>query len=74
MRIYLLNYHFDKIPVNLVIPALIQKHVRVIYNQIESIVLAFKLWIRKFSFIRIDNLILTTINIVVETINQNWYT
>lgn len=44
-----------------------------IYNQIESI-LAFKLRIRKFSFGLIDNLILTTINIDVETINQNRYT
>lgn len=44
-----------------------------IYNQIESI-LAFKLRIRKFSFALIDNLILTTINIDVETINQNRYT
>lgn len=44
-----------------------------IYNQIESI-LAFKLRIRKFSFALIDNLILATINIDVETINQNRYT
>lgn len=44
-----------------------------IYNQIESI-LAFKLRIRKFSFALIDNLILTTVNIDVETINQNRYT
>lgn len=44
-----------------------------IYNQIESI-LAFKLRIKKFSFALIDNLILTTINIDVETINQNRYT
>lgn len=44
-----------------------------IYNQIESI-LAFKLRIKKFSFTLIDNLILTTININVETINQNRYT
>lgn len=43
------------------------------YNQIESI-LAFKLRIRKFSFALIDNLILTTVNIDVETINQNRYT
>lgn len=44
-----------------------------IYNQIESI-LAFKLRIRKFSFALIDNLILATVNIDVETINQNRYT
>lgn len=44
-----------------------------IYNEIESI-LAFKLRIRKFSFALIDNLILATINIDVETINQNRYT